>query len=55
MQGELRELEATAASTARNYENFLHVLRYMDAMQQQSLPVFEARLLIEASPPLRAS
>ena len=55
MQGELRELEATAASTARNYENFLHVLRYMDAMQQQSLPVFEARLLIEALPPLRAS
>ncbi len=55
MQGELRELEAAAESTARNYDNFLHVLRYMDAMQQQSLPVFEAHLLTEASRPLRAS
>ena len=55
MQGELRELEAAAESTARNYDNFLHMLRYMEAMQQQSLPVFEAHLLTEASRPLRAS
>jgi capsular exopolysaccharide synthesis family protein len=53
-QGELRELEATAESAARTYDNFLHVLRYMEATQQQSLPVFEARLVTEASPPLRA-
>ncbi len=55
MQGELRELEAAAESTARTYDNFLRVLRYTEAMQQQSLPVFEARLLTEASRPLRAS
>jgi capsular exopolysaccharide synthesis family protein len=55
MQGELRELEAAAESTARTYDNFLHVQRYMEAMQQHSLPVFEARLLTEASRPLRAS
>ena len=55
MQGELHELEAAAESAARNYDNFLHMLRYMEAMQQQSLPVFEAHLLTEASRPLRAS
>ena len=55
MQGELRELEAAAESTARTYDNFLHVQRYMEALQQQSLPVFEARLLTEASRPFRAS
>jgi uncharacterized protein involved in exopolysaccharide biosynthesis len=55
MQGEPRELEAAAESTARNYDNFLHGLRYMEAMQQQSLPVFDAQLLTEASRPLRAS
>jgi uncharacterized protein involved in exopolysaccharide biosynthesis len=49
MQGELRELEAAAESSAKTYDNFVRVLRYMDAMQQQSLPVFEARLLTEAS------
>src|SRR6266852_4306067 len=55
MQGELRELEAAAESTARTYDNFLRVLRYIEAMQQQSLPVFQAHLLTEASRPLRAS
>jgi len=54
VQGELRELEAAAESTARTYDNFHRALRYMEA-QQQSLPVLEARLLNEASPPLRAS
>jgi uncharacterized protein involved in exopolysaccharide biosynthesis len=55
IQGDLRELEATAESSTKTYDNFLRVLRYMDAMQQQSLPVFEARLLTEASRPMRAS
>lgn len=53
-QGELRELEAAAESTARTYDNFLRVLRYMEA-QQQSSPALEARVLAEATPPLRAS
>jgi uncharacterized protein involved in exopolysaccharide biosynthesis len=55
MQGDLRELEAAAESSAKTYDNFLRMVRYMDAMQQQSLPVFEARVLTEASRPLRAS
>src|SRR5207244_7615118 len=53
--GELRELEAAAESAARAYDNFLRVLRYMEAMQQQSAPVFEARLLAEVSRPFTAS
>ncbi|WP_198164111.1 Wzz/FepE/Etk N-terminal domain-containing protein [Bradyrhizobium jicamae] len=53
-QDELRELEAAAESTTRTYENFLRVLRYMEA-QQQSSPALEAHLLAEATPPLRAS
>jgi Mrp family chromosome partitioning ATPase/capsular polysaccharide biosynthesis protein len=53
-QGELRELEASAESSARSYDNFLRVLRFMDA-QQQSLPMLEAHVLYQASPPLRAS
>jgi uncharacterized protein involved in exopolysaccharide biosynthesis len=52
---DLRELEAAAESATKAYENFLRMLRYMDAMQQQSLPVFEARLLTEASRPFRPS
>jgi len=54
--GDLRELEATAESTSRTYDNFLRALRYTEA-QQQSTPVFEARayLLTGASPPLQAS
>jgi uncharacterized protein involved in exopolysaccharide biosynthesis len=54
-QGELRELEAAAEAATRTYDNFLRTLRYMEAMQQQSSPVFEARLLTEASRPWRAS
>lgn len=54
-QGDLRELEVAAEAAAKAYDNFLRMLRYMDATQQQSLPVFEARLLTEASPPYRAS
>jgi uncharacterized protein involved in exopolysaccharide biosynthesis len=54
-QGELRELEASADAAARTYDNFLRMLRYMDAMQQQSALVFEARLLAEVSRPFTAS
>ena len=50
----LRELEAAAESTARTYDNFLRVLRYIEA-QQQSSPMLEAHLLTNASVPLRAS
>ncbi|MGF6308519.1 uncharacterized protein involved in exopolysaccharide biosynthesis [Bradyrhizobium sp. i1.8.4] len=53
--GELRELEAAAESSARAYDNFLRTLRYMEATQQQSAPVFEARLLTEVSRPFTAS
>jgi len=53
--GELRELEAAAEAATRTYDNFLRTLRYMDAMQQQSAPVFEARLLTEVSRPFTAS
>jgi len=54
MQGELRELEAAAEAATGTYVNFLRGLRQMEA-QQQSLPMFEARLLTEVSRPLRAS
>lgn len=54
-QGDLRELNAAADSAAKAYDNFLRMLRYMDATQQQSLPVFEAHLLTEAFRPFRAS
>lgn len=53
-QSELRGLEAAAEAAARNRDNFVRMLRYMEA-QQQSQPVLESHLLTEASPPLRAS
>ncbi len=53
-QDELRELEVAADSAARTYDNFVRVLRYMDA-QQQSSPMLEARLLNEVSRPSSAS
>ncbi|MBR1144597.1 Wzz/FepE/Etk N-terminal domain-containing protein [Bradyrhizobium sp. AUGA SZCCT0431] len=53
-QGDLSELEATAESTAKAYDNFLRVLRYMEA-QQQSSPTLQVHLLIEAAPPMDAS
>ena len=55
MQDELRELVAAAKSSITVFDNFRHVLRHMEAERQQSLPVFEARLITEALPPLRAS
>lgn len=54
-QDGLRELEASADAAASKYDNFLRMLRYMDATQQQSALVFEARLLTEVSRPFRAS
>lgn len=54
MQEKLRDLETAAESTARTYDNFLRMLRYMEA-QQQSSPTLEAHLLAEAVPPLRPS
>jgi len=53
MQGDLRELEAAADSSAKAYDNFLRVLRFMEAQQQSSNT--EAHLLIEASRPWEAS
>ncbi|MBR1229039.1 hypothetical protein JQ600_29570 [Bradyrhizobium sp. AUGA SZCCT0176] len=55
MQGELRELEATAEAAARSYDNFLRVQRYMEATQQQPSPTFEAYQLTDVSRPLTAS
>lgn len=51
---EFRELEAAAEAATRTYENFLRLLRYIEA-QQQSLGMLEAHMLNGASPPLRAS
>jgi len=48
-------LAAAAESSKSAYDNFRHVLRKMEATQQQSSPVFEASLVTGASPPLRAS
>jgi uncharacterized protein involved in exopolysaccharide biosynthesis len=55
MQNDLRELEATAEATARTYDNFIRVQRYIAAVQQQSSPTFEAHLLTDVSRPLTAS
>jgi capsular exopolysaccharide synthesis family protein len=54
-QSALRELAAAAESSKSALDNFRHVLRHMEATRQQSLPGFEARLISEALPPLRAS
>ncbi|MFG1230494.1 polysaccharide biosynthesis tyrosine autokinase [Xanthobacter wiegelii] len=52
-QVELRELESNAQSYRALYDNFLQ--RFMQATQQQSFPVTEARVITDASAPLRAS
>jgi uncharacterized protein involved in exopolysaccharide biosynthesis len=51
----LDKLAAAAESSKNAYDNFRHVVRRMEATQQQSAPVFEASLVAEALPPLRAS
>ncbi|MBB2964910.1 polysaccharide biosynthesis tyrosine autokinase [Methylobacterium sp. R2-1] len=48
-QVQLRELEREASSSKTIYESFLE--RYKAALQQESFPVTEARILSEASPP----
>ncbi len=52
-QVELRELESTAQSYRTLYDNFLQ--RFMQATQQQSFPITEARLITDASAPLNPS
>lgn len=52
-QVELRELESNSQSYRALYDNFLQ--RFMQATQQQSFPITEARLITDASPPQRAS
>jgi capsular exopolysaccharide synthesis family protein len=49
------QLLAAQESSASAYDNFRHVLRHTEATRQQSAPVFQASLINEASPPLRAS
>jgi uncharacterized protein involved in exopolysaccharide biosynthesis len=49
------KLTAAAQSSQNAYDNFQHVLRKMEATQQQSSLVFDASLITGASPPLRAS
>lgn len=49
------KLAAAAESSKNAYDNFRHMVRKMEAMQQQSSPGFDASLVTGASPPLRAS
>jgi succinoglycan biosynthesis transport protein ExoP len=49
----LRELESTAQTYRALHDNFLQ--RYMESVQQQSFPITEARVITEATPPLRPS
>ena len=46
----LRELQSTAQTYKTIYDNFLQ--RYMEAVQQQSFPITEARLISTATRPL---
>ena len=50
---ELKELQSNAQTYRTLYDNFLQ--RYMDAIQQQSFPISEARIISPAAPPLRRS
>jgi polysaccharide biosynthesis transport protein len=52
-QIELRQLESAAQTYRALYDNFQQ--RYMDSVQQQSLPMTEARVITRASPPLAKS
>jgi exopolysaccharide transport family protein len=49
----MRELETSAKSYRSLYENFLQ--RYMGAVQQETFPITEARVISSASPPLSKS
>jgi len=48
-QVQLSELESNASTAKTMYENFLQ--RYMEAVQEQSFPISEARLISPAAPP----
>jgi succinoglycan biosynthesis transport protein ExoP len=52
-QVQLRELESNAQTYRAMYDSFLQ--RYMEAIQQQSFPITEARLISPASRPLKKS
>jgi polysaccharide biosynthesis transport protein len=52
-QVQLRELESNAQSYRAMYDNFLQ--NYMSAVQQQSFPISEARLISPAESPLNRS
>jgi succinoglycan biosynthesis transport protein ExoP len=52
-QIQLRELESSAETSRALYDSFLQ--RYMEAVQQQSIPISEARLISPAMRPLRKS
>jgi polysaccharide biosynthesis transport protein len=52
-QIQLRELESNAETSRALYDNFLQ--RYMEAVQQQSVPISEARLISPAMRPPRKS
>ena len=49
----LRELESAAQTSRLLYDNMLQ--RYMESIQQQSFPVSEARLITQATGPLKKS
>jgi succinoglycan biosynthesis transport protein ExoP len=49
----LRELESAAQTYRALYDNFLQ--RYMESVQQQSFPISEARLITQATRPLKKS
>jgi succinoglycan biosynthesis transport protein ExoP len=49
----LRDLESSAETDRTLYNNFLQ--RYMEAIQQESFPITEARVITSATPPLRPS
>jgi succinoglycan biosynthesis transport protein ExoP len=48
-QVQLTELESNASTAKSMYENFLQ--RYMEAIQEESFPISEARLITPAAPP----
>jgi succinoglycan biosynthesis transport protein ExoP len=52
-QVQLRELESNAQTSRTMYDSFLQ--KYMEAVQQQSFPVSDARLISAALPPVKKS
>jgi polysaccharide biosynthesis transport protein len=52
-QVQLRDLQSSALTARTLYDNFLQ--RYMEAVQQQSFPITEARVITAATAPLKAS